>query len=56
MSKGKMIAIIAGTAIAGSAVAAKVLEKEANKTTYKAETVDPICCIQPFICRHCFIS
>ena len=37
-----MIAIIAGTAIAGSAVAAKVLEKEANKTTYKAETVDPI--------------
>lgn len=42
MSKGKNIALFAGAVVAATAVTAHVMKKKADKTTYKAEVVDPI--------------
>lgn len=42
MSVKKTIAIMAGTAAAATAIAAVVMKKNAEKTTYKAETIDSI--------------
>ena len=42
MSIRKKIGIIAGAAIGTAAIAAKVLQKKAKRTTYKAEIIEPI--------------
>ncbi len=42
MSVKKTIAIMAGTAAAATAIAAVVMKKNAEKTTYKAEAIDSI--------------
>lgn len=42
MSIKKTLAILAGTAVAGTTIAAVVMKKKAEKTTYKAEVIDSI--------------
>lgn len=42
MSIKKTLAIIAGTAVVGTAITAVVMRKKAEKTTYKAEVIDSI--------------
>lgn len=42
MTVKKVIAILAGTAVAGATVVAIVTKKKADKTTYKAEAIDSI--------------
>lgn len=42
MSIKKTLAILAGTAVIGTTVAAVVMKKKAEKTTYKAEAIDTI--------------
>lgn len=42
MTVKKAIAILGGTAVAGATVAAVVTKKKAEKTTYKADTIDSI--------------
>lgn len=42
MSKKKLVAILTGGVVAGSAMAALTLKKKAKETTYQAEIVEPI--------------
>ena len=42
MSKKKLVAKLIGVAVAGSAIAAHIGKKKAERTTYKAEIVEPI--------------
>ncbi|MDY2911589.1 MAG: sugar transferase [Agathobacter sp.] len=42
MSKKKVLALIAGVAVAGAGLAAKISKDKAEKTTYKAELMEPI--------------
>ena len=42
MSKKKLVAKLIGGAVAGSAIAAHIMKKKAEGTTYKAEIVEPI--------------
>lgn len=42
LKKSSKIALLAGTIVAASAVTAHVMKKKAEKTTYKAEAVEPI--------------
>ena len=42
MSKKKLVAKLIGGAIIGSVIAAHLSKKKAERTTYKAEIVEPI--------------
>jgi lipopolysaccharide/colanic/teichoic acid biosynthesis glycosyltransferase len=42
MSKKKAFALVIGSAVAATVIAAKVTEQKAKKTTYKAEKIEPI--------------
>lgn len=42
MSKKKTFALVIGSAVAATVIAAKVTEQKARKTTYKAEKIEPI--------------
>ena len=42
MKNSSKIALIAGVVVGGAAIAAHVMKKKAEKTTYKAEVVEPI--------------
>lgn len=42
MKNSSKIALIAGAVVGGAAIAAHVMKKKAEKTTYKAEVVEPI--------------
>lgn len=42
MSKKKTFALVIGSAVAATVIAAKVTEQKAKKTTYKAEKIEPI--------------